>query len=256
MPNFPWPSRRDAPEIGDAPLEALLAGTELPADAPSQLQPLSEVLAALKAGPASDELAGEAAALAAFREGLGTPIPERRSRRRPALLRSLPARAAAAATIAALSFGALATAAYAGALPAALQNFAHTRLGAPAAAPTGNSPSPVGPSATGPAAHGLCTAWAQAKAQGNRQNAVAFRKLAAVAGGADKVAAYCAKAPEPGARGSSTPHAKGKPSIRPTPYGKGKPSTHPTPHGKGKPSTHPTPHSRGRSSTQPTPHAS
>ena len=142
MPNFPWPSRRDAPEIGDAPLEALLAGTELPADAPSRLQPLSEVLAALKARPASDELAGEAAALAAFQERAryadpGTPI----TPWRPRCFAPLPARAAAAATIAALSFGALATAAFAGALPAPPQHFATPSARRPRAPPDHRHPS-------------------------------------------------------------------------------------------------------------------
>jgi len=243
MPNFPWPSRRDAPEIGDASLEAMLAGAELPAGSSSQLQPLSEALAALKAGPASDELAGEAAALAAFRKGLPAPRPERRSHRRRARLRSLPVGVAAAATLAALTFGALATAGYVGVLPAALQHLVHTRLGAPTATtrPSSN-PAPAGPSATGPAAHRLCTAWAQAKAKGSRQEkAVAFRNLATAAGGADNVAAYCAKVPPPGAQGSSAPRTKGKPSTHPT---------HPA-HAEGKPSAHSTPRGKGKSSTQP-----
>jgi hypothetical protein len=243
MPDFPWPGRLDAPPIGDASLAALLAGAELPACSPPELQPLSEAMAALTAGAASDELAGEAAALAAFREGLGVRGPGRRSHRRPALLSSLPAKAAAAAAIAALSLGGLATAAYARALPAPLQGFAHTTFGAPAvAAHTGSNPSPASPAAAGAtaghataghgtaghAARGLCTAWARAKAHGSRkQTAVAFRNLAAAAGGTGQVAAYCATVPNPRASASSQPHRSGKPATHPTPHGSGKPSSHP-----------------------------
>jgi hypothetical protein len=163
-------------------------------------------------------------------------------------------------TVAALGIGGLATAAYAKALPAALQSFAHTTIGAPAArtaapaatARTGRGPSPVGPRATGHAAYGLCTAWAHAKAHGTRkQKAVAFRNLAAAAGGAGKVAAYCATVPHPGASPSKKPHGNGKPTSHPTPHGNGKPTSHPTPHGNGKPTSHPTPHATGRPITLP-----
>jgi hypothetical protein len=257
MPNLAWLSRRDAPPIGDASLEALLAGADLPAGSPPELEPLSETLAALKAGPAGDELAGEAAALAVFREGLGESSPNRRPRRRPAVLSSLSARAAAAMTVAVLGFGGLATAAFAGALPSPMQSFAHTTFGAPdAAARTDGSPSPSGPDPTGHAAYGLCTAWAHARAHGTaEQKAVALRNLAAAAGGAGRVAAYCATVPHPGRSASSQPHATGKPASHPTPHGSGKPASHPTPHGSGKPASHPTPHGSGKPASRPTPHA-
>jgi hypothetical protein len=50
-----------------------------------------------------------------------------------------------------------------------------------------------GPDASGPASHGLCQAWlaGQGDVQGRRADAPAFQALAAVAGGADQVAAYC-----------------------------------------------------------------
>jgi hypothetical protein len=230
MPNFPWPSRRDAPEIGNASLAALLAGAELPAGSPPELQPVADVLAALTAGPAGDELAGEYAALAAFRNRVGVPVPahQPRHRRHPLLASLLSARAAAATAVAALSFGGFATAAFAGALPAPAQQFAHSTIGAPAAGdrqPTGTHPSatatPVGPDATGPAAFGLCTAWAHAKAHGtSSQQAVAFRNLAAAAGGAANVAAYCAAVPHPGA---SSSHPTGRHTSHPS----GPPTSHP-----------------------------
>jgi hypothetical protein len=255
MPNLPWLSRRDVPETGDASLAALLAGAQLPPDSPPEFQPVADVLAALKAGPARDELAGEAAALTEFREGLGVPGPGRRSRRRPGLLPSLSARAAIAAAVAAMSLSGLATAAYAGALPAPLQTFAHTTFGAPAAgASTGGSPSPSGPGPAGHAAYGLCTAWAHAKAHGTgTQKAVAFRNLAAAAGGAGRVGTYCATVPHPGASASSQPHGHGKPISHPTPHGHGKPTSNPTPHGHSTPASHPTPHGHGKPTSKPAP---
>jgi hypothetical protein len=246
MANFPWPGRRDVPEIEDASLAALLAGAELPAGSPPELQPLSDVLAPLTAGPASDELAGEAAALAVFRTRVGVPVPASRShhRRHPLLTSLLPARAAAAAAVAALGAGGFATAAFAGALPAPAQQFAHHTIGAPApdSSPSaGAHPSttgtPAGPDATGPAAFGLCTAYAHAKAHGtSSQQAVAFRNLKAAAGGAANIAAYCATVPHRGASPSHTSHPTGQPTSQPTSHPTGPPTSHPT----GPPTSHPT----------------
>lgn len=108
----------------------------------------------------------------------------------------------------------------------------------------------VGPDATGPAAHGLCTAWRAITSHGNGQgkalDSVAFTNLAKAAGGADKIAAYCATIPAPGASGS---HATGKPSTAPRKPASSshKPSTAPS----RKPATAPT----GRPTTVPTPPA-
>ena len=242
MPNFPWPNRRDASWIDDAALAALLAGTELPPDGGAELRPVADVVAALKAPPGSDELAGEGVAMAEFSHRFGSSVlPHCRSRRRrPTLVTSLlSAKAAAVAAIAAVAVGAAATtAAFAGVLPDPLQQFAHQTFGAPAAhqdkAPAAHpagSATPVGPNAHSQAAFGLCTAYKQATANGTaEQKAVAFRNLVKAAGGAANVAAFCAAVPNPGA--SSSPHPTGPPSTQPT----GPPSTHPT----GPPSTHPT----------------
>ena len=115
-----------------------------------------------------------------------------------------------------------------------------TRTGTPT--PQGTA---VGPDATGSAAHGLCTAWKAVAANGNRGKAmdsVAFTNLAKAAGGADKIASWCATVTAPGASGE---HATGKPSTKgkPTTVPTGKPATVPT----GKPTTVPT----GRPTTQP-----
>ena len=261
MPNLWWLSSQDAPEMGDASLAALLAGAEPAEGLAPGLQPLADALAALTASPASDELAGEAAALAEFHNRVGVPVPVSRSRDRrhrlPASLLSV--RAAAAAAVAALSLGGFATAAFAGALPAPAQQFAHHTFGAPAARgtrTTGTHPSaaatPAGPDATGPAASGLCTAWAHAKAHGTpSQQAVAFRNLAAAAGGASNVAAYCAAVPHPRASASHSSHPTGPPASHPT----GPPASHPTgppaSHPTGPPTSHPTPHATGRPSSHP-----
>jgi hypothetical protein len=249
------------PVIDDASLAALLAGGESPAP---ELRPVAEALAALRAGPARDELAGEAVALAAFRDRIGAPSPAHPPAHRPGrrlLAALLSARAAVAA--AALSLAGFATAAYAGVLPAPVQQLAHVTIGAPAvggaASARPHQPS-GGSSPAGSAAYLLCTAWADAKAHGtSRQQAAAFGNLAAAAGGAANVSAYCAAARHPGAspsgqpRPTPTPHGSGKPSGHPTPHGSGKPSGHPTPHGSGEPSGHPTPHGSGKPSGHPTP---
>jgi len=252
MPNLWWLSSQDTPEAGNASLAALLAGTEPAVGLAPGLRPLADALAALTAGPASDELAGEAAARAEFEARVGVPSPVHRSRhwRHPVLASLLSARAAAAAAVAALGLGGLATAAFAGVLPAPAQQFAHHTFDAPAAHPTqatGAHPSttatPAGPDATGPAAFGLCTAWAHAKAHGTKsQQAVAFRNLAAAAGGASHVTAYCATVPHPGPS-SHTAHPTGPPASHPTgppaSHPSGPPTSHPTPHATGKPTSHP-----------------
>ena len=173
----------------------------------------------------------------------------------------------------ALALGGTAAAAYNGALPAPAQNFAHTVIGAPAATATqlrtntgthagdpSSAGTPVGPDASGSAAFGLCTAWTQhqtngASTNGNADDAVAFKNLAAAAGGADKVAAYCAtilKSPSPTNPGAPTTEraqtSTGKPDSMPTQastnHTTGKPDSMPTQastnHPTGKPTTLPT----------------
>jgi len=51
----------------------------------------------------------------------------------------------------------------------------------------------VGPDASGAARHGLCQAWlaGQGDEHGKRMDSTAFQALAAAAGGADRVPAYC-----------------------------------------------------------------
>jgi hypothetical protein len=266
MPNMPGSPRADVPELPDGALDALLTGDLVTDEACAGLQPAAALLAALNAAPEDGELAGHARALAEFRHRRGMPVHARRSaRRRSRLLTSLlTAKVAAAAAAAAVALGGgVAAAAYTSTLPAPVQQFAHGVIGAPspqpshragtpqatparpdATGPDAAGPDAAGPDATGPAAFGLCTAYAHAKAHGTAsQKAMAFRNLAAAAGGAAKIAAFCAAVPHPGSsqssRSASAPtHPVGHPASHPT----GKPSSQPTPHRAGRPSSAPTTH--------------
>ncbi|HEY2576537.1 MAG TPA: hypothetical protein VGI74_09545 [Streptosporangiaceae bacterium] len=264
IPDRDVPDRRDIPLISDASLAALLAGARLPAGSAPRLRPLAESLAGLTDQPSSGELDGEAQTLAAFRKQFASARQAGRSRRRWGRLlpRPLPVKSAAAAMVAAIfSLGGFAATAYAGALPAPLQRLAHEIIAAPA--PDGQPaprPSTATPAVTGPAAYSLCTAWAQAKAHGSdAQQAVAFGKLAAAAGGADHVAAYCAAATRAGSPPSGRPHpartpgGSGKPSGLPSPRGSGKPTGLPAPGGSGKPSGLPSPRGSGKPTGLPAP---
>jgi hypothetical protein len=143
------------------------------------------------------------------------------------------------AAVAALTTGALAAAAYTGVLPAQVQSFAHHTFGAPAPHPAGNPAPPKTPPGPAPAparpgALGLCHAYAQAKGHGNaRQKAMAFRELAAAAGGTAQVTAYCAGLAHPAKTppGQQASHAAGKPSAAsshtPAAHSTHKPPSHP-----------------------------
>jgi hypothetical protein len=246
MPIFPWSVRGGVPPVGDPAFDALLAGNLLPEDAADGLRPVAEVIAALNAAPTAGELAAEARARAAYRGAMGRSAEPVRSRRRRHRVRTslLSARLAAAAAAGALALGGAAAAAYAGVLPPSVQKFAHETIGAPAAHQRGRV-TPVGPRVTGTAGYGLCTAYAHLRAHGTAtQKAVAFRNLAAAAGGATNVTAYCAAVAHPGAPTSG--HPTGQPTRHPT----GKPTTHST----GKPASHPTGKPTGHPTGKPTSH--
>jgi hypothetical protein len=130
-------------------MEAMLSGPDVPEDLAAGLQPAADILAALRARPSGDELAGEAFAMAEFRNRVGAPVPVRRSRprRRHSFLTSLlSAKVAVVAAAAAIAAGGVATAAYARALPAPVQRIAHDFIGAPAephvSHPSGSSTAP------------------------------------------------------------------------------------------------------------------
>ena len=101
------------------------------------------------------------------------------------------------------------------------------------------SSTPVGPDATGPAAYGLCNAYEHAKVHGKSViHSIAFRNLAAAAGGVDGIDAYCATIPHPGSSDASSSESESEsdapPSSVPSP-------SHPTGRPSGIPShSHPT----------------
>jgi hypothetical protein len=231
MPTFPWQTRPEAQA-----LDALLSGNCPPEEAPADLRPVAEVLVALQAPPDRREVAGWGQALTVYREVAGQPgMPGRpRSQRRPPIAPRLGARFAAAAGAAMIAvLGGGVAAAYTGSLPGALQKIAHQAIAAPgvrerSAEPTPqNSGRPAGPSVTGAAAYGLCNAYRHAEENGNaRQRSVAFRNLVNAAGGADRVAAYCASVPHPGA--TSPPGRRVGQTVSPTDTSHGrKPSAPP-----------------------------
>jgi len=245
MPVFMWSARGDVPPVGDPAFDALLAGDLLAQDAAEGLRPVAEAIAALTGAPAASELAAGANALAVFRGAAGMSAEPARSRRRrrPLLTSLISAKLAAIAAAAAVSLGGAAAAAYAGALPAPAQRLAHDTIGAPAARPDTHPATPVGPDPAGHAAYGLCTAFADLKAHGSAaQKAVAFRNLAAAAGGAAKVTAYCAGIAHPGATPSGQPasHAGDKPTSHPGGKATSHPTGQPTSHPGGKATSHPT----------------
>jgi len=227
MPSSPWPIRKDVPVTGDPALAALLAWAQFPESATPEMRPTGEILAALTAGPADDELAGEAAALAAYRNRPGVPRPAPRAhrRKRRPLLPALSAKAAVTAAAAVLGFAAFATAAYTGALPAPVQRIAHVIIGAPTARGELTTGSSRG-STNGPASP-------------NGANGATGRPTGASSASP--------------AHPSPTPHSTAHPSTQPTPQDSGQPSTQPTPQDSGTPKPthshkpHPThsPHGNG-----------
>jgi hypothetical protein len=236
MPSFPlpWTTRPDGRAV-----DALLAGTCQPEEAPAELRAVAEVFAALKAPADQREVAGWGQALIAYREVAAGPEAASRSRWRRRIAAPLGTKLAAVAGVAVVAvLGGGVAAAYTGNLPVTLQRVAHDTIAAPGvpvtrAAPTPGGPVhpvyPVGPRATGSAAYGLCQAYQHAKEHGNAsQRAVAFRNLVNAAGGSGQVAAYCAAVQHPGA--ANPPGRRvGQPGATPThPSHHGKPTTAPT----------------------------
>lgn len=143
--NRPTPPGQD--QSGpDQVLEALLAGRPLPGQDPAGLQPVADVLAALRAPAAPAELTGQASALAEFRAQPHRSGSQRsRSRRARRTFRPRPVLALAAALVVA----GLTAGGYEGDLPAPVQQWAHHTFGLTAArTKTPHSPRHPHPAAT------------------------------------------------------------------------------------------------------------
>lgn len=222
---------------------------------------VSALQGALTAPASAAELSGEQDALALYRTSSAGRTHAARRLWRPAVLSSaLATKLLTAFAAGAVGLGGAATVAYTGHLPDSLQDTAHDTIGAPAAHPSASpTRTPVGPDATGPAAWGLCQAFNKTDAHGKakqhgkaEEKSVAFRNLAEAAGGADKIAAYCATIPKP----SDSPDAQ-----EPTDGASGHPTGAPDvlPNGKqhhGKPATVPGPasnHAPDATTTSPEP---
>jgi hypothetical protein len=257
MPEFPFPRRARDQSVPGVALDRLLDGDFTTERATPEVEALADLLSAAAGPPSDRELSGQTAATAAFAREWDAGCHQRPATatgRRSMLATLLGTKLAAAAAAGAIGFGGLAAAAYAGALPEPIQDFAHQTVGAPAAssdhtdpgsqgtahrngqaskhANTGQSGQPVGPDATGAARFGLCTAFAAEKAENGQVDtrSVAYRALAEAAGGADNIDEFCAGLTSPSENaepsGSASTHA---PSSIPSD------STHPT----GQPSDRP-----------------
>jgi hypothetical protein len=229
------PGRRGTPPtLDDETTDRLLAGRLDPADAPPGYAAVAKLVAAAVAAATTEELAGEPEAVAGFaataRPGLRTRAST--TRRAGVPRRLLTVKAAAAVLVAALSIGGVAAAA--GVFPAPAQPAADhgpDNRGRDAAATTGRGAAATtttadgtttdrergngtatGPDATGPAKDGLCRAWeaGQGGQHGKREDSPAFRALAAAAGGADKIAAYCQTTTPGGSAGHGQDQGQGK----------------------------------------------
>jgi hypothetical protein len=195
--------------------ERLLTGRLDPFDAPPGYALVAAMLAAVSAPPDAEELAGEAAVVAAFAAAAQShPVRVRLlTPRRSRVLTKLLTIKAAAAVLGVLVTGGVAAAAT-GNLPAPAQQAAHALLGgagvpAPAEATATTQAHAVGPDAAGPAALGLCRAWSagQGGQHGKKLDAPAFAALAKAAGGSDQIGAYCAQvtASTPGGAAQGSP---------------------------------------------------
>ena len=213
------PPRADPLALDDASVERLLSGTLPAAAAPPGYAGVARLLAATVGPPSPRELSGQAAVLAELRAVTrgrrAAPVRPARPRRRRAGL-------AVVVVVGALATGGVAAAT--GHLPGPVREAARSVLGPAGGTPTGSSaaapvpaangtvgagaggsattvgPGPrTGPAAAGPAAgpalDGLCLAYQKGKGgdQGGKLDAAAFEELAAAAGGADRVEAFCEK---------------------------------------------------------------
>jgi hypothetical protein len=97
----------------------------------------------------------------------------------------------------------------------------------------------AGPDASGSAKHGLCQAWStgQGDDHGKRADAPAFQALAAAAGGADQVAAYCEAELSDAAAHGERPAAPARSSPKTTPPTTGPPEDPGKGNGQGGPPT-------------------
>jgi hypothetical protein len=243
MPGFPLP-RRPATPLDESVLDALLTGTSLPPDAPHQAHTVADMLASLADPAAPGALAGEAAARRAFARSTSPASISAAGRRpdsggRSRVAAFVTTRLAAALAAVAVALGGAAGAAYAGALPDPIQNFAHAVIGAPAP-----HQSAAWPPGTRQEISRQCAVYRRAVTQGAPATGE-FTKLARAAGGTGRIGAYCATVLQAGPvpalshRASGNGYGTTKAHSQKKPHPTAKPHPTPKPHPTAKP--HPTP---------------
>jgi hypothetical protein len=182
-------------------------------DDPSAYPELRRLLAAATAPPRPAELAGRAAAVAAFEEAGAVPVApvRRRSGRRVAV------KVVAAAAL--VLFGGSAVVAEAGRLPGGGQRHAYEAFSGLGVPPPSPRPPVVRatPSPAGAAAPGLCRAWRK------KPEKKVPRALVALAGGLEHVAAYCDRV-SPVERSRPARPGKAKDKSRKKPHPKDRPA--------------------------------
>lgn len=217
---------------------------------------MSALIAAVTEPAHPRELAGERAAVAAFRQARRlSPSPSRRRSTVPGLAaRSLAAKVVI--SIGVLSFGGIAVAAETGSLPDAAQSAAHRLLGAVGVPDADEHAINQAGSGDGsqldanhPAVPGLCRAFAAGEKDehGTALDSTAFRALATAAGGEDKIEAFCAEVLADPSPGPSAVPSQGPTSPVPTPTdpsgstnAPSEPPTEPSSPSTQPPPTHPT----------------
>ncbi|MEV6713379.1 hypothetical protein AB0M48_15210 [Lentzea sp. NPDC051208] len=182
---------------------------------------LSDLLAAAGAPARDQELAGEQAAMAAFRDARLAPAPQRW---RPRMLKAALANLLAVkiAGVAALTAGGIALAAAAGTLPgqqreepttpAGTTTVVSTTSATTAATSKGPEQKPDNSASPSPSLKGLCQAYTAGAGSehGKSHDNPAFSALITAAGGAERVPGFCADLL--GEKPGKSDHAPGKPT--------------------------------------------
>jgi hypothetical protein len=133
MPDFPSRADGTVPQAGDGALDELLAANQPAQDVAEELEPVTAVLAALRAAPTGAELAGQARAVAEFRRTVRVSHRAGRGRaRRPAPIRErLSSKLAVITAATAVAVSGTMVAAYVGALSGPIQQAVHDVLAPP-----------------------------------------------------------------------------------------------------------------------------
>lgn len=226
--------------LDEETVERLLDGDLPPSQVPPGYARVAALLAATTAEPTPEELAGQWKALAELRAVSRTRRAGIHSRRAARPPRRRWAGPAAAALVGALVTGGVAAAAT-GNLPGPVRNVAQrildtaggvgpgtptmsapastSRASTPGSVPAGKSTRPTGATGPGPATtgaaaapnpnpKGLCQAYlaSEGAEQGKKLEATAFQDLAKLAGGAEKIPAYCQQVLAAGAEPEGKEH--------------------------------------------------